>query len=109
MSAPVVSIFEGRYEDHIRLAAEQLRQGRLVVLPTETVYGAAAALNRPEALKRLRALSPTSGGGERHAFVPHLAHPEDATAFLGDVNELGQRCIRKLWPGPVGFVFDVPA
>ena len=35
MSVPVVSIFEGPYEDHIRLAAEKLRQGGVVVLPTE--------------------------------------------------------------------------
>jgi protein-tyrosine phosphatase len=33
----------------------------------------------------------------------------DATAFLGEVGEFGRRCIRKLWPGPVALVFDVPA
>ena len=109
MPAAVVSIFEGVYENHIHLAAEKLRQGGLVVLPTETVYGAAAALNRPEALGRLRQLRPGAGGGEPHAFIPHLANPMDATAFVGEVGEFGRRCIRKLWPGPVALVFDVPA
>src|SRR4051812_41643189 len=109
MPVPAVSIFEGAYEDHIHLAAEKLRQGGLVVLPTETVYGAAAALNRPEALQRLRNLRPGGGNGEASAFIPHLAEPMDAEAFLGEISEFGRRCIRKLWPGPVALVFDVPA
>src|SRR3954454_25014649 len=109
MPVPVVSIFEGVYESHIHLAAEKLRQGGLVVLPTETVYGAVAALNRPEALQRLRELRPGGGMGEPHAFIPHLAKPMDAEMFLGDIGEFGARCIRKLWPGPVALVFEVPA
>jgi L-threonylcarbamoyladenylate synthase len=111
MSAQVLAIFEGLYDAHIHLAAEQLRQGGVVVLPTETVYGAAASLNRPEALLRLRQLTAaTSGEAHRpHQFIPHLARPMDAGQFLGDLSEFGQRCIRKLWPGPVALIFDVPA
>ena len=109
MPVPVFSMFEGVYETHIHLAAEKLRQGGLVVLPTETVYGTTAALNRPEALLRLRMLRPGVADGEAHAFIPHLAKPMDARAFLGEVGEFGERCIRKLWPGPVALVFDVPA
>src|SRR5258706_8202166 len=113
MPVSVVSILEGSYDAHIRLAAEKLRDGGMVVLPTETVYGAAAALNRPEALKRLRQLSEVGASGQSsqppRAFIPHLARPMDATQFLGELGEFGQRCIRKLWPGPVALIFDVPA
>src|SRR5258706_118005 len=113
MPVSVVSILEGSYDAHIRLAAEKLRDGGMVVLPTETVYGAAAALNRPEALKRLRQLSEVGASGQSsqppRAFIPHLARPMDATQFLGELSEFGQRCIRKLWPGPVALIFDVPA
>lgn len=108
MPAVVIPIFEGAYDDHIRLAAEKLRQGGVVVLPMETVYGTAAALNRPEGLERLRQL----GGGaatEARAFIPHLARPGDAAQFLGALGEFPQRCIRKLWPGPVALVFSVSA
>jgi protein-tyrosine phosphatase len=75
------------------------------------VYGAAASLSRPEALARLRQLGGASGvaGAEPRAFIPHLATPEDALNFLGDVGDFGRRCIQKLWPGPVALVFDVPA
>jgi L-threonylcarbamoyladenylate synthase len=108
MPLPVIPIFDGLYEDHIQLASAKLREGGVVVLPMETVYGATASLSRPEALARLRQLTPTAEG-EAHAFVPHLARPEDARRFLGSLTEFGQRCIRKLWPGPVALIFSVPA
>jgi protein-tyrosine phosphatase len=112
MPAPVVSVLEGSYESHIRLAADKLREGGVVVLPTETVYGAAAALNRPLALRRLRQVIEPAGASSSqspNAFVPHIARPMDAAQFLGPLTEFGQRCIRKLWPGPVALIFDVPA
>src|SRR4051812_47834313 len=98
MAVRVISIFEGAYDAHIRLAADKLRDGGVVVLPTETVYAASASLDRAEALPRLRQLG---GGatGEARPFVPHLAQPGDAARFLGDISEFGQRCICKLWPG----------
>ncbi len=44
-------------ESHvIRKASEALRSGEVVVIPTDTVYGLAAAVNRPDALSRLYAL-----------------------------------------------------
>jgi protein-tyrosine phosphatase len=36
-----------------------------------------------------------------------MARPEDAHRYVGDVGDLGRRMIRKLWPGPVGIMFDV--
>jgi len=110
MPVPLLSIFEGSYDAHIRLAAEKLRAGAVVVLPTETVYGAAAALNRRDALLRLRQLNDAAGeGGAQRAFIPHVARPGDASLFLGPLSEFEQRCVRKLWPGPVALTFDVAA
>ena len=41
--------------DNVRRAAELLKQGELVVVPTETVYGVAARADAPDALAKLRA------------------------------------------------------
>src|SRR5688500_3965947 len=111
MSAPVISIFEGEYDAHIRRAADQLKEGGLVVIPTETVYGAAGLLSKSEAVKRLRELrqgGQTGAGDTDQPFTIHLAQPGDAVEFLGELNDFGKRCIRKLWRGPVALVFDVP-
>ena len=56
MAVPIVPIFSsGDYEAQVARAAELLRAGRIVVLPTETVYGAAGVLTNPDARQRLQA------------------------------------------------------
>jgi L-threonylcarbamoyladenylate synthase len=107
MSAPIVSIFETvDYEAQLRRSWQILNDGGLVVLPTETVYGAAGRLDRPAAKARLQALR---NGNEARPMTIHLARREDALRYVGPVSELGQRLMRKLWPGPVGLIFEVPA
>ena len=50
MTAPVISIFSaGDYDAQVQRGAEVLQAGGLVVLPTETVYGAAGLLTHPDA------------------------------------------------------------
>ena len=83
-----------------------LRSGGVVVLPTETVYGAAGLLSHPDAGRKLRQLR---GTGDKSPFTVHVARSKDALHYLGDINDLGRRLMRKLWPGPVGLVFEVPA
>jgi protein-tyrosine phosphatase len=105
VAAESVSIFEIHdYEAQIHRAAQRLRDGGIVVLPTETVYGAAALLTNPAAMQRLRRMR----GGDDHPFTIHLARRDDAHRYAGQLNSLGERLIRKLWPGPVGIIFDVP-
>ncbi len=83
-----------------------LRDGGIVVLPTETVYGAAGRLDLPATAARLRKLR---NGSDSQPFTIHLARPSDASRYLGPVNEFAMRVMAKLWPGPVGLNFDVPA
>jgi len=105
MSATVIEIFEGDYDANVRRAADLLNAGGVVVLPTETVYGAAAVLQNPGALSRLRALRPGSGA---KPFTVHVAHRDDAKKYIGSTNEFADRLMKKLWPGPVGLIFEVP-
>jgi L-threonylcarbamoyladenylate synthase len=109
MAVPVTNIFEvPDYEGHVRQAHDLLAQGRLVVLPTETVYGAAGLLSHAEGRRRLAEFRGDKAGTPAKPFTVHLPHCNDAFQYIGDVSELGQRLIRKLWPGPVGLVFSVP-
>ncbi len=106
MAATVISKpSSAGYSDHVGSAARILRDGGVVVLPTETVYGAAACLDRPDALARLRdACTPP----DTRALVIHLPRSDKAAEFTGPLSRYAMRAIRKLWPGPVGLVFDVP-
>lgn len=107
MPVPILSIFGGGgYEQHIARGARTLAEGGIVVLPTETVYGAAALLTSSQARQRLGALR---GEAAPRPFTIHLASPTDAYRYLDPMNEFGERLIRKLWPGPVSLCFNVSA
>jgi L-threonylcarbamoyladenylate synthase len=86
-------------------AVELLRQGEVVALPTETVYGLAADALREEAvLKIFQAKS-------RPQFDPLIVHLPDAEA-IGRVaiidktaKLLFERLRKQFWPGPLTFIF----
>lgn len=112
MSIPVIPIFDtGDYDAAIAQAATCLQEGGLVILPTETVYGAAGVLGNDKATPRLEAIRSAAGvsNGDRKPFTIHLARREQSMRYLGEVSDVGRRLMRKLWPGPVALMFDVPA
>ena len=86
-------------------AAEELRRGGLVAVPTETVYGIAVKLDVAAGREALAALRGDATG----PLTPHLPDAAAADAFLGEVSEVGRRLMRKLWPGPVALTFAVDA
>ncbi len=107
MPAETVSIFEVHdYETPLRRAVEIVRQGGLVVLPTETVYGSAGLLTHAAARDRLKALR---NSPDAKPLTIHIAKAEDALQYIAPPGDLAKRMMRKLWPGPVGIRFDVPA
>ncbi len=55
---------------------------------------------------RLQALR---GGDNEKPFTIHIPHRQSALHYLGEVGKLGDRLMKKLWPGPVGLMFEVPA
>jgi L-threonylcarbamoyladenylate synthase len=110
MPVPVVSIYDAPdLEGAFDRGADLLNGGGIVVLPTETVYGAAGRLDLPEARPRLRALRGDDEGSVAKPFTIHVPDAADAARYLGPITPLGERLMRKLWPGPVGLSFDVPA
>src|SRR5438552_3240891 len=106
MPVPLVRIFEvGDYDGQIAAATELLRKDGVVVLPTETVYGAAARLTSEKGMARLREIRGATA--QPKPFTVHLAHRDDARNYIGPVNAFGDRLMKKLWPGPVGLTFEV--
>ena len=82
-------------------AVELLRQGHVVGLPTETVYGLAADALNPEALARIFEVK------QRPFFDPLILHFTDAeAAFLlaAQVPDIARRLAERFWPGPLKLV-----
>lgn len=105
MPAKVIHIFESLdVQGDLRRAAEALDRGQLVVLPTETVYGVAGRIDLGPTRSRLEQLRSTNTGA---AWTLHLADPQRIWELGVERNDLSERLVRKLWPGPVGMIFEV--
>jgi protein-tyrosine phosphatase len=97
---------QNRYDTALREAAAALRDGALVVFPTETVYGVAAGAASQPALARLREVK---GRGSQQAFTVHLPQRGAARRYVGSPSPLARRLARKGWPGPLTLICAVPA
>ena len=88
-------------------AAGELAAGRLIVLPTETVYGIAAKPNEAAAAEAINGLRGDRAASPLTPLTPHLASAEELPQFVGNPGPLARRLTSKLWPGPVAIVFTV--
>ncbi|MFG0285782.1 MAG: L-threonylcarbamoyladenylate synthase [Phycisphaerales bacterium JB039] len=86
-------------------AVAQLRAGRLVAFPTETVYGLGADALRPEAVEGV-----FSAKG-RPAGNPLIVHVDGAAMAerVADWTEAARRLAARFWPGPLTLVLPATA
>lgn len=79
-------------------AVAALRSGRLVAMPTETVYGLAADATNPAAIARIFEVK---GRPADHPLIVHLADPEDLLTWAPDASVHAQTLAATAWPGPL--------
>jgi L-threonylcarbamoyladenylate synthase len=82
----------------LNLAAEILRGGGLVALPTETVYGLGANALDPAAVEKIFAAK------QRPAWDPVIVHIADSAMLdrlVSEVPDAARRLIGAFWPGPL--------
>lgn len=84
----------------IARAAELLRAGRLVALPTETVYGLAGDARNAQAVAAIYA---AKGRPALNPLIVHLATVE-AAASTAELCDAARACANAFWPGPLTLV-----
>lgn len=82
-------------------AAGWLREGRLVAIPTETVYGLAADAADPDAVRRVFA---AKGRPADHPVIVHLPDAGSLDGWADDVPDGARRLAAAFWPGPLTLV-----
>tara|TARA_R110000782_G_scaffold19140_4_gene52219 strand:- start:8042 stop:9169 length:1128 start_codon:yes stop_codon:yes gene_type:complete len=88
-------------------AAEALRDGRVVILPTETVYGLFTRATTA-AVDHLDSFTVKSEPGVGPRVTLHLADIDPLRQMLHTPNATTRRLIDRLCPGPVRFVLEQP-
>lgn len=88
-------------EESIALAADLLRQGELVALPTETVYGIAADARNGEAVHKIFA---AKGRPQDNPLIVHIYGMEMLEGIVSQVPERARKLAEAFWPGPFTMV-----
>lgn len=82
-------------------AARLLKEGEVVAIPTETVYGLAGNAFEPKALAKIFAAK------ERPTFDPLIVHIADIaqlTDIAKDIPDAAYKLARAYWPGPMTMI-----
>jgi len=92
-------------------AAELLKKGEVVALPTETVYGLAADAMNPEAVEKI---FKAKGRPQDNPLIVHIADKSQLNELIGaEIPVKAERLMKRFWPGPLTIIFskgsNVPA
>ncbi|MEC7378525.1 MAG: L-threonylcarbamoyladenylate synthase [Pseudomonadota bacterium] len=79
-------------------AANLLREGHLVAVPTETVYGLAADASNEQAVRTVFEAKQRPVG---HPLIVHIAAPERIRLWVEHLPEPAMQLIEAFWPGPL--------
>ena len=86
----------------IATAADFLRSGEVVAIPTETVYGLAGNALNPTAVTKIFAVK------NRPTFNPLIIHTDTfrkIRPYVGSIPEVAHRLANQFWPGPLTMLF----
>lgn len=86
----------------VHLAAEMLKAGQVIALPTDTIYGLACSATNPEAIKELYRIK---GRNEEKPVAICVSDYEDLKHW-GEADHLPMELIKKLLPGAVTIVVN---
>jgi L-threonylcarbamoyladenylate synthase len=94
-------ILDGSSAQAIATAAQALKAGDLVGLPTETVYGLGADASNPAAVAKIFA---AKGRPSDHPLIVHVADASGVSHFASEVPLFAEQLIQAFWPGPLTLI-----
>src|SRR5437016_14185285 len=87
----------------VQRAAELLRAGEVVALPTETVYGLAANALNAAAVERIFEIK---GRPAHNPIIVHVASADLAKRCVANWPASAEKLSRAFWPGPLTLVLS---
>ncbi len=82
-------------------AALHLKQGGLVALPTETVYGLGADAENSDAVAKIYTVK---NRPSNHPLIVHIAEVADLYHWAKNIPDYAQALMAKFWPGPMTLI-----
>ncbi|HEY5582949.1 MAG TPA: L-threonylcarbamoyladenylate synthase [Ruminiclostridium sp.] len=89
-------------KDKLSVAADALKEGKIVAFPTETVYGLGANALDSVAVEQI---FKAKGRPSDNPLIVHIADKERVYELTEDISDKAAALMDKLWPGPLTLVF----
>jgi L-threonylcarbamoyladenylate synthase len=81
---------------------QRIKNGEVVAIPTETVYGLAAHAWNPVAINRVFILKNRPSD---NPLIIHIAHKDQLDEFIEELSPLHKDLMNRFWPGPLTILF----
>lgn len=98
MDTPILAAFSAVAVDH---AVQVLGEGKLIVIPTDTVYGLAAALDQTSAIEDIFRVK---GRPPERPIALLVDRMEDVALVTADIPPEARRLMEQFWPGGLTIV-----
>ncbi len=86
-------------EEGLKIAATTIRNGGVVIYPTETVYGIGCLPSDPDASKRICEIK-----GRAENPLPLICGDIEMARKIGQFNISAEKLAKAFWPGPLMFI-----
>ena len=93
-------------KDSIALGGKILREGGLVGMPTETVYGLGANALNPQAV---RSIFEAKGRPGDNPLIVHVSCMEEVAPLVREIPKAAQKLMDAFWPGPMTIILPKAA
>lgn len=103
MQTEIVKITKQNRKEVFKKAGAVIKNGGLVVFPTETVYGLGANVFDEEALKRIFL---AKGRPSDNPIIVHINKEEQLKELTSKISKNQEKLIRAFWPGPLTIIFE---
>ncbi len=88
----------------IQQVVDVLKQGGIIIYPTDTVYGLGCDITQPKAIERIAKLRGIKLEKANFSFICYdLSHISD---YIKPINTATFRVLKKALPGPFTFIFN---
>lgn len=89
---------------HIRQVVDCLRDGGVIIYPTDTIYGIGCDIFNPKAVERVKQIKGIKGDKVNLSFICHdLSHLSD---YAKPISNPVYKLMRSVLPGPYTFILE---
>ena len=101
MQTKLIKTNDSNINETALLAGEILRNGGIVAIPTETVYGLAANALSGEAVKKI---FEAKGRPQDNPLIVHVTDISEVTPLVKSIPDEARRLAERFWPGPLTMI-----